>query len=180
MCKSGSLSLHHFSRLINGRFVCVTSEKLGKHFRFRSYNSPWDVLDDCPIWQACRATSAAPTFFPPMEIGNPPVAYVDGGMGYNNPIRALIEETSHMWPSDRIGCIVSIGTGVLISRDVGRTIKPLFDKLTEMATDTEKLAREFEEEMKYRYGIEQILCTPFPPPHTGFESMQDGQAILSC
>lgn len=42
-----------------------------------------------------------------------------------------------MWPLNRkIDCIVSIGTGVLISRDVGRTIKPLFDKLTEMATDT--------------------------------------------
>ena len=84
-----------------------------------------------------------------MEIGNPPVAYFNGGMGYNNPIRALIEETLHMWPSDRkIGYIVSIGTGVLISRDVRRIIKPLFDKLTEMATDTEKLARELGEEMK--------------------------------
>ena len=100
-----------------------------------------------------------------MEIGNPPVSYVDGGMGYNNPIRALIEETSHMWPSDRIGCIVSIGTGVLISRDVGRTIKPLFDKLTEMATDTEKVAREFEEEMKYRYGIEQKVYFRFNVQH---------------
>lgn len=72
-----------------------------------------------------------------MEIGNLPVAYVDGGMGYNNPIRALIEETSHIWPSDRIGCIVSVRTEVLISRDIKRTIEPLFDKLTEMATDTE-------------------------------------------
>ena len=90
-----------------------------------------------------------------MEIGNPPVAYIDGGMGYNNPIRAFIEETSNIWPSDRISCIVSIGTRVLISRDVGRTIIPLFDKFTEIATDIEKLAREFEEEMKYRYGIEQ-------------------------
>ena len=155
-----------FSRLIDGRFVCVTSEILGKPFRFRSYSSRWDILDDCPIWQACRATSAAPTFFPPMEIGNPPAAYVDGGMGYNNPIRALIEETSHIWPSDRkIGCIVSVGTGVLTSRDVGRTIKPVFDKLTEMATDTEKVAREFKEEMKSRYGIEQKIYFRFNVQH---------------
>lgn len=101
-----------------------------------------------------------------MEIGNPPAAYVDGGMGYNNPIRALIEETSHIWPSDRkIGCIVSVGTGVLTSRDVGRTIKPLFDKLTEMATDTEKVAREFKEEMKSRYGIEQKIYFRFNVQH---------------
>ncbi len=77
-----------------------------------------------------------------------------------------MEETSHIWPSDRkIGCIVSIGTGVLISRDVGKTIKPLFDKLTEMATDTEKVAREFEEEMKYKYGIEQKIYFRFNVQH---------------
>lgn len=71
-----------------------------------------------------------------------------------------------MWPSNRkIGCIVSIGTGVLISRDVGTTIKPLFDKLIEMATDTEKLAKEFEEEMKYRYGIEQKVYFRFNVQH---------------
>ena len=68
-----------------------------------------------------------------MEIGNSLAVYIDRGIGYSNSIRALIEETSHIWPSDRkIGCIVSIGTGVLISRDVGRTIKPLFENLTEM------------------------------------------------
>ena len=94
------------------------------------------------------------------------MAYVDGGLGYNNPIRALIEETFHIWPSDRkTGCIVSIGTGVLISRDVGKTIKPLFDKLAEMATDTEKVAREFEEEMKHRYGIEQKVYFRFNVQH---------------
>lgn len=101
-----------------------------------------------------------------MEIGNPPTAYIDGGMGNNNPIRALIEERSHMWPPDRkIGCIVSIGTGVPISRDVGRSIKPLFEKLADMATDTQKTAREFEEEMKSRYGIEQKVYFRFNVQH---------------
>ena len=101
-----------------------------------------------------------------MAIGNPPTTYVDGGMGNNNPIRALIQETSHMWPPDtKIGCIVSIGTGVLISRDVGRGIKALFDKLTEMATDTEKIASDFEEEMKSRYGTEQKVYFRFNVQH---------------
>ena len=101
-----------------------------------------------------------------MAIDNPPVTYVDGGIGYNNPIRALIKESSHMWPLNRkIDCIVSIGTRFLISRDVRRIIKPLFDKLTEMATDTERLAEEFEEEMKYRYGIEQKVYCRFNVQH---------------
>jgi len=115
------------------------------------------MVDDCPIWQACRATSAAPTFFPPMVIGRPPTAYVDGGLGYNNPIRLLVEEARHIWPASReIGCIVSVGTGILASRDIGRTIQPLFESLKGMATDTEKTAREFKEEMKHKYGVNQV------------------------
>ena len=91
-----------------------------------------------------------------MLIGKPPTAYVDGGLGYNNPIRLLLDEARHIWPSTReIGCIVSISTGVLGSKDIGRTITPLFESLKDMASDTEKVAREFREEMKHKYGVEQ-------------------------
>ena len=100
-----------------------------------------------------------------MEIGRPPTAYVDGGLGYNNPIRALLDECSHIWPERKIGCIVSVGTGTLLSRDVGRTIKPLFETLEKMATDTEKVAREVEKEMKYKYGIEQQTYFRFNVQH---------------
>lgn len=108
-------------------------------------------MDDCAIWQACRATSAAPTFFPPIEIGRPPVAFVDGGLGYNNPIRALMEEASHLWPNEKIGCVVSVGTGVPASNDIGRRIKPLLQTLKNMSLDTQKVAREFEADMRSRY-----------------------------
>jgi patatin-like phospholipase/acyl hydrolase len=78
-------------------FACVTSENHGRKFRFKSYNSSaWDTMDDLPIWQACQATSAAPTFFPLMLIGNPAVAYIDGALGYNNPIWPLIDEANHI------------------------------------------------------------------------------------
>lgn len=96
-----------------------------------------------------------------MQIGNPSVAYVDGGLGYNNPIRALIEEKSHIWPYRETGCVVSVGTGVHAPKDVGRTFKPLFDKIREIATDTENVAREFEEEMKYKHGAEQRIYYRF-------------------
>ena len=145
--------------------MCATSEKLGKPFRFRSYESPWDISDDCPIWQACRATSAAPTFFPPMEIGKPPKAYVDGGLGSNNPVRALLEETSHIWPSRKLGCIVSIGTGVLKSRDVEGPIIPLIKSLIAMATDAGQVACDVEKDMTQRYGEEQRVYFRFDVQH---------------
>ena len=132
-------------------FVCVTSEKSRGHFRFRSYESPWNQLDDVAIWQACRATSAAPTYFPPAIIGTPPVAYVDGALGYNNPIRALMDEVRHLWPNHGVGCIISIGTGVPAPRDVGRSIKPLLETLKAMSTDTERVAREVKDEIVYSH-----------------------------
>lgn len=52
-----------------------------------------------------------------------------------------------------------------MSRDVGRTIKPLFECLKDMATDTEKVAREFEEEMKYKYGVGQQVYFRFNFQH---------------
>ena len=35
------------------------------------------------IWEALRATSAAPTFFEEMVMGNPRTAFLDGGVGFN-------------------------------------------------------------------------------------------------
>lgn len=113
-------------------------------------------MDDCAIWQACRATSAAPIFFPPIEIGKPPVAYVDGGLGYNNPIRALMEEASYIWPEEKFGCIVSIGTGVPAIEDIGRRIVPLVKTLKNISLDTEKVGREFEKEMGSRFKGQNV------------------------
>src|SRR6266496_5639771 len=46
---------------------------------FRSYNAEGVSRSKCAIWEAARATSAAPSFFKPMTINNPtpPVTYVD-------------------------------------------------------------------------------------------------------
>ncbi|KAL3422240.1 kinesin light chain [Phlyctema vagabunda] len=142
-------------------FVCVTSEEIGAPFLIRSYDSPWAHMDDCPIWQACRATSAAPTFFAPMYIGNPARAYVDGGLKYNNPIRMVMQEARKIWPSRDPGCIISVGTGMPELLDVGRTIKPLLEFLIKQATDTERSAEEFKKEMSSKYGDQQRVYFRF-------------------
>jgi predicted acylesterase/phospholipase RssA len=36
------------------------------------------------LWQAARATSAAPSLFKPQTVGNDTL--VDGGLGANNPV----------------------------------------------------------------------------------------------
>lgn len=83
-----------------------------KHFR--TYTNPGPnkqhFADTCEIWKAARATSAAPSFFPAIEVDG--VCYADGGLGYNNPAPLVLEEAKSLWgPNLRIGCFLSLGTG---------------------------------------------------------------------
>lgn len=86
------------------------------------------------IWEAGRATSAAPTFFKPIEIEqrgessntsgviakasrklkaetNKKDSYSDGGTVANNPCSIAVREAGKLWGYGNIGCIVSLGTG---------------------------------------------------------------------
>jgi predicted acylesterase/phospholipase RssA len=76
---------------------------------FRTYPSR-ETHSGCKIWEAARATSAAPTFFKRIEIGRGQ-PFVDGGLGRNNPSRVVLDEASASFRARSIGCLVSIGTG---------------------------------------------------------------------
>jgi predicted acylesterase/phospholipase RssA len=77
---------------------------------FRSYGF---YRDECPIWQAARATTAAPTYFPPawVTVPSPPEWYVDGGVTQNNPSPFALKEGKELWKAKRC-LLVSIGTGI--------------------------------------------------------------------
>ncbi|KAI0607598.1 patatin phospholipase a2 protein [Pyrenophora tritici-repentis] len=62
------------------------------------------------IWEALRATSAAPTFFEEMQFGTPKVTYLDGGVGFNNPCAEVDYAAKALWEGRSIGVIVSVGT----------------------------------------------------------------------
>lgn len=111
---------------------------------------PFDMV---PILSASRATTAAPGYFPAIEIMTTktvdglmqPVTlkFLDGGAGTNNPTRrAFVEvqqlrigeaKTSNAWPIKGL-YVVSIGTGIPLKED------PEHKK--------EKKSRKFVEEMK--------------------------------
>jgi predicted acylesterase/phospholipase RssA len=115
--------------------------------RNASTDSPWPVsnnpaakYNDCarpdcnlnlPLWQLVRASTAAPTYFPPeiVKIGTKEFIFVDGGITmYNNPsfqafLMATVEPFNLNWPAgqDKI-LVVSVGTGT--SPDANADLRP--------------------------------------------------------
>jgi uncharacterized protein len=116
-------------------------------------DSPWPLsnnpgakfnhtaLDDCnlqlPLWQLVRASTAAPTYFPPevVQVGPRHFIFVDGGVTmHNNPafqlfLMATVEpynlgwSAGARWPTgvDQM-LLVSIGTGT--SPDANASLRP--------------------------------------------------------
>ena len=67
--------------------------------------------DDPLLTQVARATSAAPTYFPPLELEGH--CMVDGGVFASNPAICAFAEAKKMYPQEREFLVVSLGTGVL-------------------------------------------------------------------
>jgi hypothetical protein len=133
----------HF-RENDGMLSTLESKKLRKLLlvvmRNATTGSPWPISSnpkaafnnplrpDCnlkiPIWQLLRASTAAPSYFPPEEItlGNQKFLFVDGGITpYNNPtllavMMATLPCYNLNWPVGRDELhVTSIGTGELRS-----------------------------------------------------------------
>ncbi|OJD23221.1 hypothetical protein ACJ73_05431 [Blastomyces percursus] len=116
--------------MIAGWRVAVTSTSVadGTPFLFTNYNGETPLRNDCVygclrtmvddepfVWQAARATSAAPVLFPSIDI--PSVgSFQDGGMKqrHNNPIRSGLSEVRRLWPrTPKPHVVISLGTGTV-------------------------------------------------------------------
>ncbi|KAK6351889.1 hypothetical protein TWF718_005033 [Orbilia javanica] len=66
------------------------------------------------VWEAARATSAAPVYFKPFTHGDSGVQFLDGGLTYNNPVRVAESERKLIWQESRNlrpDIFLSLGTG---------------------------------------------------------------------
>lgn len=68
----------------------------------------FDVEINYAIWQVCRATTAAKTYFDPLIIDGD--KYCDGGAGVNNPTLKLYKEMNSLHENE-VKIIASFGTG---------------------------------------------------------------------
>ncbi|XP_065599509.1 calcium-independent phospholipase A2-gamma [Cyrtonyx montezumae] len=118
-----------------------------KAFVFRNYNHFPGVkshyMGGCQykLWQAIRASSAAPGYFQEYVLGND--LHQDGGLLLNNPSALAVHECKCLWPNVPLQCLVSLGTGRYES--MGKTnvtytsLKAKLTNVISSATDTEEV-----------------------------------------
>ncbi|MCJ1392597.1 hypothetical protein MMC18_005467 [Xylographa bjoerkii] len=117
---------------------------------FRSYRVRNNSSANCEIWEAARATTAVPTFFERVYIGEGQLQeeFINGGLRCNNPTQEVLEEAKEVLGKERaIGCVVSIGTGHtgVISLPKPGALQNIFpskliEVLAKIATDCETTA----------------------------------------
>jgi hypothetical protein len=116
------------------------------------------VAHSVAIWEAARATTAAPVYFDPIKIGNR--KFGDGGFGNNNPAEEMRTEVACMYGNNPkcFDLLLSIGTGEIpIHRIAGKggKFKELFTYINaakKLASDTSK-AHEHLYNMKNSYDL---------------------------
>lgn len=87
-------------------------------FFFKSHRIAAVPQYNWPVVSIARATSAAPTFFPPLQLQREGKSYAlaDGGVFVNNPAMAAYAEARALYPDAAEFMIVSAGTGTCQDR----------------------------------------------------------------
>ncbi|KAL2093608.1 hypothetical protein ACEWY4_010920 [Coilia grayii] len=118
-----------------------------KAYVFRNYSMPPGVRSHyrggCQhkLWQAVRASSAAPGYF--QEFGLDGDLHQDGGLLMNNPTALAVHECRCLWPKTPLQCVVSLGTGrfeTVVKHNATHTsLKTKLTNIISSATDTEEV-----------------------------------------
>ena len=141
--------------------VCLTS--------YRSPRGGSHLLNSVKIWEACRATSAATSFFDPIALGPFREEFIDGALGANNPIYTLWNQAQDLWGGgslqDKLLCLVSIGTVIPSQKPFSDNVLQIGKAIIALSTDTERTAEQFsrdkatlnDEGRYYRFNVSQGL-----------------------
>ncbi|XP_029993673.1 calcium-independent phospholipase A2-gamma-like [Sphaeramia orbicularis] len=116
-----------------------------KAFVFRNYNHTPGSLSRYAggsayeMWQAVRASSAAPGYFQEFTLHSD--IHQDGGIILNNPCALAVHESRLLWPRQHFQCVLSLGTGRYDNAKRGpatsTSLRAKISNLICSATDTE-------------------------------------------
>lgn len=142
--------------------MCATSKQTSETVCLTSYKSPRSssgLFNSVKIWEACRATSAASSFFDPIAVGRYEEEFVDGATGANNPVWEVWNQAQLMWGPEplegKVQCLVSIGTGVPSLKPFQDDVFHIGETLVAIATETEQTAERFRRDKSYLDGSDR-------------------------
>jgi calcium-independent phospholipase A2-gamma len=157
--------------------LAMYSSNMRLPVRLRSYSSRMDPASSgIKIWEAGRATTAQPSVFPPISIGETGITYIDAGIGYSNPAKEALDEAVRIWQVSGISCIVSIGSGMMtparLESNIADTVSyrsnmpvllGLMKSIVSAVTDTERTHEELSRESRllglkyFRFNVDSGL-----------------------
>uniref|UniRef100_A0A0P4W549 PNPLA domain-containing protein n=1 Tax=Scylla olivacea TaxID=85551 RepID=A0A0P4W549_SCYOL len=115
----GETNIIETSRKSNTPKICLVATRANTNkiqpYLFRNYNLPYRVTSHYQgtslpcLWEAVRASAAAPGYFSEFTIGD--MILLDGGLLVNNPTAIALHETKQLWPDAELQCVLSVGTG---------------------------------------------------------------------
>lgn len=151
-------------------FVCSIAHETKEIVRLRSYSLTDETGIPATICKAALATSAATSYFDPVDIGAR--RFADGGLGANNPVDEVEGEASNIWCAETgdlkplVKCFISIGTGNPGKKAIEDNILGFLSRtLVGIATQTEetekrfiaKWRQHFDEKRYFRFNVDQGL-----------------------
>ena len=150
--------------------MCSITHETKEIVRLRSYSLTDETSIPATICQAALATSAATSYFDPVDIGAR--RFADGGLGANNPVDEVEGEASNIWCAETgdlkplVKCFISIGTGNPGKKAIEDNVLGFLSRtLVGIATQTEetekkfiaKWRQHFDEKRYFRFNVDQGL-----------------------
>ncbi|MBD2099043.1 patatin-like phospholipase family protein [Trichocoleus sp. FACHB-591] len=139
--------------------------ELRRPYFFKSRKAKADSDRNFPMATVARATSAAPTYFEPLQAkssqGLVPSTFIDGGVFANNPAMCAYVEARKNHPEAHDFLVVSLGTGELTTSFNYAQIKnwgllewarPIFNIVSDGVSDT------------VDYQLQELLANEETPP----------------
>lgn len=135
---------------------------------FRTYPAPCsdpelqETVDSATIWQAIRATTAAPMYFEPLILRG--VGFLDAAAGgFNDPGLVVQSQAAKIWPDRKIDVFLSLGTGQHIQRGLMRTnfcflgfdfLRSLMRILTSNEVITHQIETELGQDVFFHFNVD--------------------------
>ncbi|KAH8823275.1 acyl transferase/acyl hydrolase/lysophospholipase [Flagelloscypha sp. PMI_526] len=115
---------------------------IGAPVILRTYRVRDNRTPNCPIWLAMRASTARPNIFTEARVCGKKL--ISASLGHNNPIESAMHEASIAFPTARIDCIVSLGSGHPGHSELKETgLSSLALVALQLAQGSEQVSQEF-------------------------------------